>query len=70
MNDNAKPPLQLTLKVSPKRCVSVYGLQRMPITLYAGQWLNLLSEESRSAIIQFIHDHKDELAWKDEGEKP
>ena len=26
------------LKVSTKGAISVYGLQRMPVTLYAGQW--------------------------------
>jgi hypothetical protein len=32
----------LRCKVSAKKAVSVYGLQRMPVTLYAEQWERLL----------------------------
>ena len=34
-------PNPLTLKVSPKGALSVYGLQRMPVTLYVDQWERL-----------------------------
>ena len=34
-------PKPLTLRVSPKGALSVYGLQRMPVTLYADQWERL-----------------------------
>ena len=30
------------LKVSQKGAISVYGLQRMPVTLYAGQWERII----------------------------
>jgi hypothetical protein len=45
----------LSCKVSEKGAVSVYGLQRMPVTLYAEQWERLLAfaEEVKS----FIADH-------------
>ncbi|MGE0536002.1 MAG: hypothetical protein AB7O68_13565 [Pirellulales bacterium] len=33
---------QLYCKVSEKGAVSVYGLQRMPVTLYVEQWERLL----------------------------
>jgi hypothetical protein len=33
---------KLSCKVSQKRAVSVYGLQRLPVTLYAQQWERLL----------------------------
>ena len=33
----------LSCKVSAKGAVSVYGLQRMPVTLYAEQWERLLA---------------------------
>lgn len=33
---------QLYCKVSEKGAVSVYGLQRMPVTLYIEQWQRLL----------------------------
>ena len=43
-------PNPLTLKVSPKGALSVYGLQRMPVTLYVEQWERLLdfSDEVRA----------------------
>lgn len=34
---------QLYCKVSEKGAVSVYGLQRMPVTLYVEQWERLLA---------------------------
>ena len=42
----------LSLKVSEKGAVSVYGMGRFPVTLYKEQWLKLLdiSEEIRSFI--------------------
>jgi hypothetical protein len=63
------PPLQIAIKVSPKRAVSLYGLQRMPITLYAGQWLSILTGDTRDKLLEFIAAHKEELAWK-EGQEP
>jgi len=35
---------RLTAKPSVKGGLSVYGLQRMPVTLYAEQWERLLDE--------------------------
>jgi len=34
---------KLSCKVSPKGALSVYGLQRMPVTLYAEQWERLFA---------------------------
>lgn len=44
----------LSLRVSEKGAVSVYGLGRFPVTLYKEQWLRLLdmTEEIRSFIRQ------------------
>jgi hypothetical protein len=33
---------KITLKVSTKGAVSVYGMGRFPVTLYAEQWIKLL----------------------------
>jgi hypothetical protein len=43
---------QLYCKVSEKGGLSVYGLQRMPVTLYVEQWQRLLdyAEEIKSFI--------------------
>ena len=53
----------LYCKVSEKGAVSVYGLQRMPVTLYMEQWERLLdfADEVRS----FIKDNEGQLKRKD-----
>lgn len=53
----------LYCKVSQKGAVSVYGLQRMPVTLYVEQWERLLNfgEDIR----QFVADHDSELKRKE-----
>lgn len=52
----------LYCKVSEKGGVSVYGLQRMPVTLYVEQWERLLNfaDEIRA----FLKDHDAELKRK------
>ena len=36
-------PRQLSMKVSVKGALSVYGLGRFPVTLYRGQWERLIA---------------------------
>ena len=52
----------LYCKVSEKGAVSVYGLQRMPVTLYMEQWGRLLDfgDEVRT----FIKDNESKLKRK------
>lgn len=40
---SSKNARSLTIKVSEKGAVSVYGLMRFPVTLYANTWLKLLA---------------------------
>jgi len=56
-------PGQLTMKVSEKGGVSVYGLGRFPVTLYQEQWSKLLdyAEEIR----RFIAANQSQLKKKD-----
>jgi hypothetical protein len=53
----------LYCKVSEKGAISVYGLQRMPVTLYVEQWERLLGfgDELR----QFLKEHDAELKRKE-----
>ena len=53
----------LSMKVSEKGAVSVYGLGRFPVTLYKEQWLRLLdmAEEIRA----FIRDNVERLKSKE-----
>jgi len=52
----------LYCKVSQKGAVSLYGLQRMPVTLYVEQWERLLgfSDELQA----FMKEHDSELKRK------
>jgi hypothetical protein len=52
----------LHCKVSQKRALSVYGLQRMPVTLYVEQWERLL--DFADEIRQFAKEHEDKLSRK------
>ncbi|MCY4643409.1 MAG: hypothetical protein OXB88_02225 [Bacteriovoracales bacterium] len=53
---------ELSLKVSQKGAVSLYGMGRFPVTLYKEQWLRLLdfSDDIRC----FIGEHEGELKTK------
>lgn len=52
----------LSLRVSEKGAVSVYGLGRFPVTLYKEQWLKLL--EMASDIRDFIDENAEKLKAK------
>lgn len=53
----ASKPKSLTLKVSEKGALSVYGLQRMPVTLYIGQWERLLAFSDQIAAFAKANNH-------------
>jgi len=54
----------ISLKVSEKGAVSVYGLGRFPVTLYREQWLKLLAMADE--IKQFIEENDGRLKVKGE----
>jgi hypothetical protein len=54
---------QLSLKVSEKGGVSVYGLGRFPVTLYQEQWAKLLDHTEQ--IRAFIAAHASQLKKKE-----
>jgi hypothetical protein len=54
----------VSLKVSEKGGVSVYGLGRFPVTLYKEQWTRLLAMSAE--ILEFIKEHDAELKAKPE----
>lgn len=53
----------VSMKVSEKGGLSVYGLGRFPVTLYQEQWLKLL--DMSDDIRAFIRDHQSELKKRD-----
>jgi hypothetical protein len=65
-NENLKKPAArgvMSLKVSEKGALSVYGMGRFPVTLYREQWEKLLamSDEIRA----FIQEHDAKLKKKE-----
>lgn len=64
--ENAKLKTQrspsLSLKVSDKGGVSVYGMGKWPVTLYAEQWVKLLAIAPQ--IQQFIQDNASSMTHK------
>jgi hypothetical protein len=53
----------VSLKVSEKGAVSVYGLGRFPVTLYQEQWTKLLA--SADEIKAFIEENRSKLKAKE-----
>jgi hypothetical protein len=58
-----RPRGQMSLRVSEKGALSVYGLGRFPVTLYREQWDKLLGMGDE--IRRFIQDHDAELKKKE-----
>jgi len=58
----AQQASRVSLKVSQKGGVSLYGLGRFPVTLYKEQWAKLL--DMADEIRVFIREHDTELKAK------
>jgi hypothetical protein len=62
--ENAKLKTKgITLKVSEKGAVSLYGMGRFPVTLYKEQWLRVLA--SAAEIEAFIRENDSKLKTKE-----
>ena len=53
----------LSMKVSEKGALSIYGMGRFPVTLYKEQWLKLLGITEE--IKKFIDENDDKLKTKE-----
>jgi hypothetical protein len=53
----------LSLKVSEKGAVSLYGVGRFPVTLYKEQWTKVLG--MKDEIEKFLHDNSHLLKTKE-----
>ena len=64
-NESLRKPSRatLSLKVSAKGAVSLYGMGRFPVTLYKEQWLKLLGFADE--IQSFIKANESQLKTKD-----
>ena len=63
-NERLKKPHErgLSMKVSPKGALSLYGMGRFPVTLYKEQWTRVL--DMADEIRAFIVEHDGELKTK------
>ena len=50
----AAPARKISMKVSEKGALSLYGLGRFPVTLYRTQWERLLAPDQVKATLAFI----------------
>lgn len=53
----------LSLKISEKGAVSLYGMGRFPVTLYKEQWLRILA--NARVIEEFIQENDSKLKTKE-----
>lgn len=65
LKEKQKRGAAVSMKVSEKGAVSVYGLGRFPVTLYQEQWVKLLSLSDD--IKEFIEANKASLKVKEQG---
>ena len=59
----SKDSAGLSLKVSEKGAVSLYGMGRFPVTLYKEQWLRILA--AAPEIEAFIRENDSKLKTKE-----
>jgi len=59
-----KKKTTMSIKVSPKGGVSVYGLGRFPTTLYKGQWEKILDPTFLKELKEFIKENEGSLTVK------
>jgi hypothetical protein len=62
---NAQPARRISMKVSEKGALSLYGLGRFPVTLYRTQWERLLAPDQVKATLAFITANEKLLTVKD-----
>lgn len=56
---------KISFKVGAKGGVSVYGMQRFPVTLFGSQWERLIETETIDKLKAFIEANRSSLATKE-----
>jgi hypothetical protein len=51
-----KPEVPLTIRVSAKGAVSIYGCGRFPVTLYKSQWLRIFAIQDKVKSFMLAND--------------
>jgi hypothetical protein len=55
----------LSIRVSAKGAISIYGLGRFPVTLYWSQWVRLIELIKSGALEAFATDNESSLSVKE-----
>lgn len=55
---------QTTYKVSPKGCISIYGLRKMPISLYKDELIQIVEMVKTDAFQAFLSENESSLVTK------
>ena len=63
LKDKKSTAVSLSMKVSEKGALSIYGMGRFPVTLYKEQWLKLLGIADQ--IKKFIEENNSRLKTKE-----
>ena len=64
LKSNGRANGHLTYKTSAKGALSVYGMGRFPVTLYAEQWERLDNDNERKRRAEFIKANAKQLTRK------
>jgi hypothetical protein len=60
---------KITLKIGLSGAASLYGLQRMPVTLYKRQWERLFTDEVKAQVIGFLESNPTTVVTLDSNER-
>jgi len=60
---------EIKVKISDKGCVSVYGLQRFPVSLYPRQWERIFDADTKKKIVAGCEEAKKMKPSTEESEK-
>ena len=55
---------EFSLKVTPKGCIGIYGIRRMPISLYYDEFMKIKEKMVDGTFDAFFKEHKSKLSIK------
>ena len=59
---------KVTYKVSPKGCISFYGIRRMPISLYLEELNQIIDITKGDEFKKFIKENSDKISTKEKNQ--
>lgn len=56
---------EVTYKISPKGCISFYGIRRLPITVYLGELNQIMSVANSDEFKKFVTENMEKISIKE-----